>query len=76
MFVFSIMAVQWKSILVLFFILVALIPAYVLNQFLQKLIRPKESIGRLFLYLISGMITVFVFVAVLVLLIKLLFPEA
>jgi hypothetical protein len=69
-------ALKWKTILVLFFILLALIPAYMLNQYLQKIIRPKESLGRLFLYLFSGMLTVFVFVAVLVALIKLLFPEA
>jgi hypothetical protein len=76
MFEFFSVALQWKTILVLFFILLALIPAYILNQFLQKVIRPRESLGRLFLYLISGVLTVFVFVAVLVFLIKLLFPEA
>ena len=67
---------KWKSIIILFIILAALIPAYILNQLLQKKIRPRESIGRLFLYLFSGMLTVFVFVLVLVLLIKVIFPGA
>ena len=78
MFIFQFIAavLRWKAILALFFILIALIPAYMLNKYLQKVIRPRESIGRLFLYLFSGMLTVFVFVAVMVFLIKLLFPEA
>jgi len=67
---------RWKAVLILFIILLALIPAYLLNQWLQKKIRPRESIGRLFLYLFSGMLTVFVFVLVLVFLIRVIFPGA
>lgn len=65
---------KWKAIAILFIILFSLIPAFSLNQWLQKKIRPKESLGRLFLYLFSGMLTVFVFVLVLVLLIRVVFP--
>jgi hypothetical protein len=67
---------RFKAIAILFIILLALIPAYTLNQYLQKKIKPRESLGRLFLYLFSGMLTVFVFVLVLVFLIKLVFPGA
>ena len=78
MFIFQFIAavLRWKAILAMLFILIALIPVYMLNKFLQKVIKPRESLARLFLYLFSGMLTVFVFVAVMVLLIKLLFPEA
>jgi len=67
---------RFKAIIILFIILLALIPVYGLNQWLQKKIKPRESLSRLFLYLFSGMFTVFVFVLVLVFLIRLVFPGA
>jgi len=67
---------RWKAIVILVIILVSLIPAYSLNRYLQKIIRPRESLGRLFLYMFSGMLLVFIFTFILVFLIKMLFPDA
>jgi len=65
-----------KSLAILFIILVSLIPVYLFNKYLQKKIRPKESFGRLFLYLLSGFLLVFAYTFLVVLLIKKLFPGA
>jgi len=67
---------RWKAVIILFVILLALVPVYSLNSYLQKIIQPRKSLGRLFLYLFSGLLTVFVFVLVVVFLIKLVFPAA
>jgi hypothetical protein len=65
-----------KAIVILLLILASLIPAYLLNKYLQKIIRPRESLGRLFFYLLNGMLLVFVYTLLLVFVIKLLFPSA
>jgi len=64
-----------KAIVILLLILASLIPAYLLNKYLQKIIRPRESLGRLFFYLLNGMLLVFVYTLLLVFVIKLLFPS-
>jgi hypothetical protein len=67
---------KFKSLAILFIILVSLIPIYLFNKYLQKKIRPRESPGRLFLYLLSGFLLVFAFTFLVVLVIKKIFPEA
>lgn len=67
---------KWKAIVILVIIFVSLIPAYSLNKYLQRTIKPRESLGRLFFYLFSGMMLVFVYTLLLVLLIKFIFPTA
>jgi hypothetical protein len=71
-----ILQMRFKAIVILFIILAALVPVYSLNNYLQKIIQPRKSLGRLFLYLFSGMFVVFIFVLVVVLLIRLVFPGA
>ncbi|MFI5185573.1 MAG: hypothetical protein ACHQF0_02545 [Chitinophagales bacterium] len=65
-----------KALLILVIILGSLIPAYSFNKFLQKILKPRESFGRLFFYLLSAMLLVFVYTMALVLLIKWIFPNA
>jgi len=65
-----------KALVILFIILASLIPVYLVNRYLQKAIRPKESLGRLFLYLLSGFLVVFIYTFLVVLTIKKLFPGA
>jgi len=67
---------KWKSLVILLIIIVSLIPAYLINKYLQKIIRPRESLSRLFLYLFCGLILVFIYTFLLVFLIKKLFPGA
>jgi len=67
---------KWKALIILLLILGSLIPAYLLNKFLQKIIKPRQSLSRLLLYLLSGMLLVFFYTLLLVFIIKLIFPSA
>jgi hypothetical protein len=67
---------KWKAIVILLIILAFLIPLYSLNTYLQKFLRPRESLARLFSYLLSAMLLVFLYTMLLVLLIKWMFPKA
>jgi hypothetical protein len=65
-----------KSILILLIIIISLIPAWSLNQYLQRIIEPRTSLSRLFIYLLSAMVLVFLYTTLLVLFIKWVFPNA
>jgi len=67
---------RWKAIVILFIILVSLIPAYSINKYLQKIVRPRESLSKLLFYLFSTMLLVFIYTFLLVFIIKWLFPGA
>ncbi len=65
-----------KALVILFIILVSLIPVYLTNKYLQKIIGPKRSMGRLFLYLVAGFTVVFIYTFLVVLILKKLFPDS
>ena len=65
-----------KAIIILFIIITSLLPIYSINKYLQKIIRPRESLQRLLLYMFSGMLLIFLYTLLLVFVIKLLFPKA
>lgn len=65
-----------KALFILFLVLISLVPVYFVNKYLQKITRPKESFGRLFLYFFTGLILAFGYTFLLVLMIKWLFPGA
>jgi len=65
-----------KAIAILLIILVSLIPVYWLNKKLQSTIRPKESLARLFLYILSGFALVFIYTFLVVFIVKKLFRGA
>jgi hypothetical protein len=67
---------RWKAIVILLIILISLIPLYSINKYLQRIINPRNSIGQLFLYMLSGMLLVFGYTFLLVLFIKWLYPSA
>jgi hypothetical protein len=69
-------SVKLKSLAILAIIILSLIPVYLLNRFMQKMIRPRASLGRLFLYLLSGFAMVFAYTFLIVFIIKKLFPGA
>jgi hypothetical protein len=62
-----------KALAILFIILASLIPVYLFNRYLQKIIRPRVSMGRLFLYMLSGFLLVFAYTFLIVFVIKRLF---
>jgi hypothetical protein len=67
---------KWKALVILLIILASLIPLYSINKYLQNFLRPRESLARLFSYLLSGMLLVFLYTLLLVFLIKWMFPSA
>jgi len=70
------MVMRYKAIVILLIILVSLVPAYLLNKYLQKILNPRKSLGRLIIYLLGGLLLVFVYTLLLVFLIKWIFPNA
>jgi hypothetical protein len=65
-----------KAIAILLIILVSLIPVYWLSKKLQSTLRPKESLTRLFLYILSGFALVFIYTFLVVFIVKKLFRGA
>jgi hypothetical protein len=63
-------------LLILGVILLSLIPAYYVNQWLQKLIQPRRSLGQLLLYIVSCFAFVFGYTFLLVWIITQVFPQA
>jgi uncharacterized membrane protein YidH (DUF202 family) len=63
-----------KAVIVLLIIITAAIQIYTVNKYLQKVIRPRESLGRLLLYILAAMTLIFAATFVLVLTIRFLFP--
>jgi len=67
---------KWKAVVILLIILVSLIPAYSINKYLQKTLRPGESLSKLLFYLLTSMLLVFIYSFLLVFIIKSIFPKA
>ena len=65
-----------KAVVILLMIILSLIPVYSINKYLQKITRPRESLQRLLVYMLAGMLLIFAYTLLLVLVIKLLFPKA
>jgi len=63
-----------RSLAISLCLLLALIPAWYFNRYLQRSIRPRESAGRLFLFLLANFILVIVYTLLLVGVIVRLFP--
>ena len=63
-----------KSATVLLLIIGFMILGYFLNSWLQKIIKPKQSLGRLVFYFLAVLITVFVLSFLMVFVIGKLYP--
>ena len=72
----QLLQLKLKALAILLIIILSLIPVCLFNKLTQKITRPKESPGRLFVFLVAGLIVVFVYTFFVVLLIKKLFPGA
>jgi hypothetical protein len=48
-------------LLILLVILLALAPLYYLNRWMQRMMRPRESAGRFFLFLFSNFVLIIVY---------------
>jgi len=65
-----------KAFVIVGIILISLVPVYLFNKYLQKVLRPRESAGRFITYLFIGLILIFAYTFLLVFAIKRLFPNA
>jgi hypothetical protein len=62
------------SLLIFLVLLLSLIPVFYFYQWLQRVMRPRESAGRLFLFIFSNFVLVIVYTVLVVGLIVRLFP--
>jgi len=65
-----------KSLIGLLIIIISLIPLYAVMNYLQKVMRPKESIRKFIFWLLTVLALIFIYTFLIVFVIKLLFPEA
>jgi uncharacterized membrane protein len=68
--------VRIKAIAILGIIILSLLPVYLLYKYLQKVMRPRESMQRFLLWMLTMLLVIFGYTFLLVLIIKLLFPGA
>lgn len=66
---------QLRSLLILLIILAALVPAWMFNRFLQKLIQPRRNFGLLLVYLLVILVFVAGYTFLLVWMITKIFPQ-
>jgi hypothetical protein len=62
-----------KQVTISVLILLSLIPVYALIKYLQKIIRPRENMVRLFFYILSVLSFIFIYTFLLTLGIRLAF---
>ena len=55
-----------RSLLILLIIGLAMVPVYFLNRWLQRLMRPRESAGRFFLFIFSNLLLILVYTVLIV----------
>jgi hypothetical protein len=65
-----------QRLVILVVILGSLIPAYYINTWLQKVIKPRRSFGHFMLYLLASLALVFVYTFLVVTIISWVFPRA
>jgi hypothetical protein len=63
-----------RSLVILLILLLSLLPAYYLNRYLQRVLRPRDSAGRLFLFLLANFVFVIVYTVFIVGVIIRVFP--
>lgn len=65
-----------KAIVILLLIIFSLIPVYMLYKYLEKTIRPEESIKKFVFWLFTELALIFAYTFLLVFIIRMLFPGA
>jgi hypothetical protein len=65
---------KWRSLVIYFIIVIALIPAWLFNRYAQKLIQPRRSFAQLLTYLLVILLFVAGYTFLVVWLITIIFP--
>jgi hypothetical protein len=55
-----------RALLILLALIGAMIPAFYLNRWLLKMVRPRENAGRFFLYLFANFVLIIVYTVLVV----------
>ncbi|HEV9038538.1 MAG TPA: hypothetical protein VGQ51_18005 [Puia sp.] len=63
-----------RSLLILLLLVLALVPMYYVNRWLQLVMRPRENAGRFFLFLFANFVLIIVYTVFLVGLVVRIFP--
>jgi hypothetical protein len=63
-----------RALLILLVLLLSLVPLYYLNRWLQRVMRPRESAGRFFLFLFANFVLIVVYTVFVVGVIVRIFP--
>ena len=66
---------KFRSLLILLILALALIPVYYFNRWLQRVLRPKDSAGRFFLFLFVNFLMIVVYTVLLVGVVLRVFPH-
>ena len=63
-----------RSLIILLVLVASMVPVYYLNRWLNRVVRPRESAGRFFIFLFANFVLVIVYVVFVVGLIVEIFP--
>ena len=63
-----------RALLILLVLVVAMAPVYFFNRWLQRMIKPRENVGRLFIFVLANFVIVVVYTMLVVGIIVRVFP--
>jgi hypothetical protein len=63
-----------RSLLILLVLVLAMLPVYYLNRWMKQVMKPRESAGRLFLFLMANFLMIIVYTVLVVGMIVRIFP--
>jgi hypothetical protein len=63
-----------RALLILLVLVVAMVPMYFLNRWLQVVMKPRESVGRLLLFILANFVLIVVYTVLVVGLVIRIFP--
>lgn len=55
-----------RALLILLVLILAMVPAFYLNRWLQRVMRPRENAGRFFLFLFANFVLIIVYTVLVV----------
>jgi hypothetical protein len=63
-----------RSLLILLALILAIVPIYYVNRWMQRVVRPRENAGRFFLFLLASFVMIVVYTMLVVGMVVRIFP--
>jgi hypothetical protein len=63
-----------RGLLILLVLVAAMVPVYFIHQWMKRVMKPRESAGRLFLFLIANFVMIIVYTVLVVGIVVRIFP--